>query len=233
MKEHLKDSNLTDGNDQDKPQSCLHKVISTSETAVTGLHKTLVSTWSVPKSLATLSSLMSPTRAAATAWVCVCLWLYVCLCDPGLCVDRQLKESFAGVWMKMDGVSKVNGGRGQSLSLSYTVSSCTRSLTFPLCLFSVTHTHVRMISAMLMLLKTLFIRLFMTPEPIISENSEQQPRQLEEYKWVYKTGWTHTQTHTHSHTQTGIQTSTHLTDCVVTSWLHCITLHWLIHSSQR
>lgn len=35
MKEHLKDSNLTDGNDQDKPQSCLHKVISTSETAAT------------------------------------------------------------------------------------------------------------------------------------------------------------------------------------------------------
>lgn len=70
---------------------------------------------------------------------------------------------------------------GDNLSLSYTVSSCTRSLTFPLCLFSVTHTcendfrnaHV---------VKDFIYRLFMTPEPIISENSEQQLRQLEEYK---------------------------------------------------
>lgn len=42
----------------------------------------------------------------------------MCLCDPGPCVDRQLRESFAGVSMKMDGVSEVKGGRGQSLSLS-------------------------------------------------------------------------------------------------------------------
>lgn len=80
----------------------------------------------------------------------------------------------------MDGVSKVNGGRGQSLSLLH--SLLVHSLSNLPSVFVFGHTHVRMISAMLMLLKTLFIRLFMTPEPIISENSEQQPRQLEEYK---------------------------------------------------